>query len=243
MNKRRQTAAFTLLEIMLAITILAAVMTAVYVTWSAGLSGWKRSASVTESLQRERIVMETLAELTQSAVFFSSAEMLYGIEGQHSAQTGNSVSFVTGSDLLLPASETMASGMRRVTISLGRDARGKSCLMMANAPALEPERAPDPINHVLSADVCGFAVRYRDPRSGGWAETWEEPQLIPAAIEYTVAFGANDGRTPPVIVTRAVDLPIAQYTLQKMGEAMSQETKDYKGPPEPLPLVPSAETE
>ena len=122
--KHDRHAAFTLLEIMLAITILAMVATAVYATWSAGLAGWKRSATITENLQRERVVMEMLTELTQSAVFFVSKDSLYEVQGTREAQTGDSISFVTASDLLLPQTEAMAGAMRRVTISMGRDTRG-----------------------------------------------------------------------------------------------------------------------
>ena len=234
MNNKR---AFTLLEIMLAVTILAVVATAVYATWSAGLAGWKRSASVTENLQRERVVMEALGELTQSIVYYSSKNSLYDIEGTHNAQTGDSITFVTGSDLLLPVSEQIAAGMRRVTIALKRDARGHPFLGIANAPALEPDDAPEGTTHVLSASVCGFGVRYRDPRNGTWADKWDESNLLPGAIEYTVAFGANDGRTPPVIVTRAIDLPAAQYVMQALGEAYSQETKDYEPAKDAPPLL------
>lgn len=218
MKSRRPESAFTLLEVMLAATILALVITAVYTTWSAGLAGWKRSATVTENLQRERIVMETLADLTQSAVFYNSKDSLYEVLGTREAQTGDTISFVTGSDLLLPQTEVAAAGMRRVTIAMGRDARGRPFLGISNAPALEPEKSPDTVTHILSANVCGFAVRYRDPRSVSWVDQWEEGGLIPSAIEYTVAFGVNDGRTPPVVVTRSVELPAAQYALQSAGQ-------------------------
>ena len=218
MRFRRPESAFTLLEVMLAATILALVITAVYTTWSAGLAGWKRSATVTENLQRERIVMDTLVDLTQSAVFFNSKDSLYEVEGTREAQTGDTISFVTGSDLLLPQMESAAAGMRRVTIAMGSDAWGRPFLGIVNAPALVPERAPDPVTHILSANVCGFAVRYRDPRSVSWVDQWEEGNLIPSAIEYTVAFGVNDGRTPPVVVTRTVELPAAQYAMQATGQ-------------------------
>jgi type II secretion system protein J len=214
---RRQTA-FTLLEIMLAITILALVATAVYATWNAGLSGWKRSANVTENLQRERIVMQTLAELTQSAVYFKSDKSLYDFQGTREAQTGDNISFVTSSDLLLPQTESVAGAMRRVTISMQRDTYGRTFLGIANAPALQVETAEEPVSHVLSADVCGFAVRYRDLRSAAWVEEWQEPSLIPSAVEYTVAFGVNDGRTPPVVVTRTVELPAAAFAMQAAGQ-------------------------
>lgn len=58
-------------------------------------------------------------------------------------------------------------------------------------------------------DISGFYVRYRDPRDGEWSDKWEEQQFPPSAVEYTVVFGERDGRFPPVVVTRAVDIPVA----------------------------------
>jgi hypothetical protein len=58
-------------------------------------------------------------------------------------------------------------------------------------------------------DVSGFYVRYRDPRDGSWSEKWEEQQFPPAAVEYTVVFGERDGRFPPLVITRPVDIPVA----------------------------------
>jgi hypothetical protein len=75
--------------------------------------------------------------------------------------------------------------------------------------------------HALSTQVRGFGVRYRDPRSLAWVEQWEESSLIPSAIEYTVAFGPNDGRTPPVVVTRAVELPTAPFALLSLGQRLA----------------------
>src|SRR2546426_1272580 len=117
-------AGFTLLEIMLAVTILAVVITAVYTTWSTALRAWKRSINVSDALQRQRIVMDTLDELTKSMVFFNSRPDLYGFQAGHDARTGYSISFVTASDVLLPPAEALAAGMRRVTISLLRDEHG-----------------------------------------------------------------------------------------------------------------------
>jgi prepilin-type N-terminal cleavage/methylation domain-containing protein len=222
MNPRRTTTGFTLLEIMLAVTILGMISMAIYATWSSALAGWKRSANICESLQRERIVMDTLAELTKSAVFFKNDSGLYDITGTRESQTGNTITFVTGSDLLLPPTEATAAGMRRVTIAMYRDQWGRPFLGISNIPALHTDDAPEPVVHVLSAQVCGFGVRYRDPRSLAWVEQWEEGSLIPSAIEYTVAFGPNDGRTPPVVVTRAVELPIAQFALMAMGQRLAE---------------------
>ena len=216
-------AGFTLLELMLAITILAVVITAVYTTFTTSLNAWKRSIGVSDALQRQRIVMDTLSELTKSMVFVNSRAGLYSFLAERNVRTGDSVSFVTASDVLLPPTEAVAAGMRRVTISMQYDERGWPYLALQNAPALETSEEDQGQLHVLSADVSGFAIRYRDPRTGQWQEEWDEAGLIPSAIEYTIAFGGLDGRTPPIIMTRAVDLPIAQFVMQNRGEALAQQ--------------------
>ena len=220
---RQHSRGFTLLEVMLAVSLLGLVITALTATWHAGLDGWRRTATVSDSFQRERIVMGTLENLTKSIVYARSSDALYDITFEHDAQTGDSVSFVTGSDLLLPQSESIAAGLRRVTIAMQRDARNRPYLGIANAAALEPlDNAPGLVWHTLSADVCGFGVRFRDPRDGSMVDKWDESNLLPAAIEYTIGFGANDKRTPPVVVTRTIELPIAAYALQQLGQALSQ---------------------
>jgi hypothetical protein len=60
-------------------------------------------------------------------------------------------------------------------------------------------------------DVSGFSVRYLDPRDGAWYDKWEDANVIPAAMEFTVVFGQPGDQIPPVTVTRAIDLPVADF--------------------------------
>lgn len=222
---RQKQGAFTLLEVMLAVTILGLVMTAVYATWSAALSGWKRTSTISAAFQRERVVMDTLTELASSIVYFNSVNGVYDVQGTHDDFKGDAVSFVTSSDVSLPQTESSIAGMRRVTVALERDEQGNPFLSIVNTPALEPSDASseDQI-HVLSANVCGFQVRYRDPQDDSWKDKWEDTHVIPAAIEFTVAFGGTDGQTPPVVVTRAVDVPVARFAMQTQGLQMDQQS-------------------
>ena len=211
-------AAFTLLEIMLAVTMLVLVITVVYETWNVALKAWKRGTDVAETFQRQRIVLDTLSELAKSMMFFSSPDGLYTVTGDHGANGDDSVSFVTASDVLLPQSESLAAGMRRVTISLQHDPRTGPYLALVNEPALVSQT--DPANttlHVLSTDVTGFFVRYRNPPDGTWKDEWQERGIVPSAMEFTLVFGGRDGRTPPVVVTRAVELPAAQGAMGPIG--------------------------
>jgi len=206
-------AGFTLVEVLLAVTILSLVMVGVYGIWSASLKAWKRGGEATEVFQRQRVVMETLTQLAQSAVYFGASPELYAIIGAKNPGLGDSVSFVTASDAFLPPSEGNDIGMRRVIISLERDDYQRTYLAIVNQPALSVKDSSkqELQAHVVSMDVSGFFVRYLDPRDGDWYEKWEDPNVIPSAMEFTVVFGQPGDQIPSVTVTRAIDLPVADF--------------------------------
>lgn len=218
---RARRAGFTMLEMMLAVMLLGLVLSTVYTIWSASLTAWKRGSDAMDKFQRQRVVIDAINELASSAVLFQNEQGLYTVIGQKGAQNGaDSISFVTASDVLLPAAETPLAGLRRVTISLQRDESGYPYLAIQNSPALTPtEAAVQAELHVLSADVTGFSVRYRNSRDGTWVENWDDRALMPGALEFTIAFGGADGRTEPVIMTRAIELPTADYAMQMAGVA------------------------
>ncbi len=222
---RQHQPGFTLLEIMLAVTILALVMTAVYGIWSTSLTAWKRGMAVTESLQRGRVVLETLDELAKSAVFSPGNSSLYEVIGDTDPALGSSVSFITASDCLLPPSEAATFGLRRVTLELERDAQGQPYLSLVSAPALEEKSLEsEPFRRVLSADVVYFRVRYRDPRTGTWDDFWRQPDVLPSALEFTLAFPAGERGAPPVVITRAIELPAAKHVLEARGQPISEQS-------------------
>lgn len=221
---RQSRKGFTLLEVLLAVTILGLLTTSIYTTWNAALKAWKRGSDVSETFQRQRIVLDTLTKLAESAIFFNSSPELYEVIGDVDSQTGASVSFVTASDVLLPQAESLAAGMRRVTISMERDLSGQTYLGISNYPALEAsDTEPTGTMHVLSADVVGFYVRYRDPRNATWSDDWHETDVLPSAMEFTVVFGQKGARIPPIVVTRAIEIPIAEFAMITGGKGFSQQ--------------------
>ena len=217
--KTRRKEGFTLLEVLLAVTILAIVVGTVYKLWSTSLTAWKRGTVASETAQRQRIVMENLTELTRSAVLIPSEKHLYELTGT-SDEGVSIISFVTASNMLLPANEALLAGMRRVRILMETDEYGRPFLGMLNEPVLAADNAePSPL-HVLSADVVGFAVRFRNSTDGTWQEFWEDETKVPGAVEYTVAFA--NGQQDPIIVTRAIELPGAEHMTQALGGSQNK---------------------
>ena len=217
----RTRAGFTLMEVLLAVAILSIVIAGVYSTFNASLTALRRGTDASDVFQRQRIVMEALSELAQSAVFFAASPTLYTVTATKHPGLGDSVSFVTASDAFLPPSEATAAGMRRVTISLEQDEYRRTYLAIVNQPALKPEdESKDKESlqaHVISTDVSGFYVRYRNARDGTWADTWEDANTPPSAMEFTVVFGRQGDRVPPVVITRAVDIPVAAFMVAGGG--------------------------
>ena len=218
-NFKQSGAGFTLVEVLLAMTILSMLIISVYAVWSASLMGWRRGSDASEVFQRQRIVMETLTELAQSAIYYSASPDLYAIVGAKNPRLGDSVSFVTASDAFLPPSEANDIGMRRVTISLEQDEYRRTYLAIVNQPALSVDKdsKQELQAHVISMDVSGLFVRYRDPHDGSWNDKWEDASSIPDAMEFTVVFGQPGDRLPPVVVTRAIDLPVADFIASPGG--------------------------
>jgi prepilin-type N-terminal cleavage/methylation domain-containing protein len=219
-NTNRTRDGFTLVEVLLAVTILSLIMTAVYSTWSAALMAWRRGGDASEVFQRQRVVMDTLTELAQSVVYYGASPGLYAVVGTSKPDWGDTVSFVTASDVLLPPSEAIDAGMRRVTISMEQDDYGRKYLAIVNAPAVSNDETNITTAlqaHVLSTDVSGFYVRYLNPRSNSWDDRWEDANVIPLAMEFTVVFGQQGDRLPPVVVTRAIDLPVAPFVSESGG--------------------------
>lgn len=210
---------FTLLEIMLAVTILGLLVIAVSSVWSAGLSGWKRSHGLTETLQRQRITLDSLGNLVQSTVYFQERNQLYAIRGEHDPLGNDSISFVTASDELLAPNEATLAGLRRVTIRVQQDTGALPALIIENAPALQPtDKDIVSVPHVLAQGITGFNVRYRTV-SGEWKDRWEQTDKMPYGIEFAVGFAPANDRSPAQIVSRKIDLPSAKLagTYQPPG--------------------------
>jgi general secretion pathway protein J len=215
--KPRYRSGFTLVEVILAVTLLGLIVTAVYSIWSSALQGWKRSGSLTETLQRERVVFGALEEMTASLVFMRSDKALYEIRGVHK-DDGDSISFVTASDAFLSPADAGVAGMRRVTLSQEYDEYRQPYLGIRNTAALAEETKEPGPPRVLSAEVTGFTVRYRHPQTGAWQNEWSERNLLPAGIEYTITFAAGSGpQAVATTATRLVEVPLATYVVKTGG--------------------------
>jgi general secretion pathway protein J len=195
--KRRGTArAFTLLEILVALSLLSIVVIAVYSSWNAILKSTRVGLDAAASSQRARMTMSTLQDSLLSACMFRENGRYYAFiadsEGEFS-----SLSFVAR----LPRS-FLRSGkfgdlaMRRVSFSVENGPDSKKRLVLRQNPLLlEPDKNELENPLVLAKDVVKFKLEYWDPKAGeneSWVTEWTKTNDLPKMVMITLGLGHLD---------------------------------------------------
>jgi hypothetical protein len=218
---------------MLAVILLAAVMTAVYLTWSAGLQGWKAATDATDNLQKTHAILDGVAEMVRASVYYDQAEAgqdadnLYLFEGVHGTigeYDADSIRFVTLSSRFLRPYEMERVPLRRVQISLEQDENNKPYLAMFNENALKTEDREKTPPVKLSEDVIGFRVQYFDADVEEWQKDWVNEAGMPAQVEITITYRATDETQPPIVQRIVAAIP-ARDAAEEQSTRKAQQSR------------------
>ncbi|MSR64855.1 MAG: hypothetical protein EXS18_03640 [Verrucomicrobiae bacterium] len=232
-GKRPGAGAFTLLEVMLAVILLAAVMTAVYLTWSTGLQGWKAATDAADNLQKTRAILDGTTEMLRAAVYYDQAEAgqdadnLYRFEGVHGTigdYDADSIRFVTLSSRFCRPYEMERVPLRRVQISLEQDENNKPYLAMFAESALKTEDSEKTPPVKLSEDVIGFRVQYFDADIEEWQEDWVDETGMPAQVEITITYRAADETGSPIVQRIVTAIP-ARDAAEEQSTRKAQQSR------------------
>jgi prepilin-type N-terminal cleavage/methylation domain-containing protein len=212
MNTRRIIArgGFTLLEIMVALTLLGIVLTAIYSTWAAIIKGSEAAERVAAASQHTRVSMSTIEDALFSAVFFTANSRYYGFVAD-SQNDFSSLSFVAR----LPRT-FIRSGkfgdlvIRRVSFTVEPGSDGRQQLVLRQNPILmDPDKDEMENPVVLAKDVNKFVLEYWDDQNGKYATEWDYTNQLPKLVRITLALGHSDqyGGKPTDVMYSVVNLP------------------------------------
>jgi general secretion pathway protein J len=205
--RRRGDRGFTLIELVLALTIVALMLTILFSSLRVGLRAWQRGEERAEALEYSRS-MTQLVELALGGVYPLQGRIDKDKPVQIIFQGDeDKLSFVTVSP---PFPRSVPLAFTAVTLSMATGPEPGLAIREKALPNFDPfERvAPD----VVDPTVVGIAFRYlRDPDSDSWEKTWDggEERAIPRAIEVTITAKIN-GRVeqrPPLTVPVRVTAP------------------------------------
>src|SRR5438034_2221796 len=222
MNSHRtaRPSAFTLVEIMIAVTIFAAVMIAIYASWSAILRGSRIGQEAAAEAQRSRVAVRALENSLMSLQMFV-ANIKYDYFSSDTSGDFATLSFVAHLAKSFPRSGDFGDQVvRRLTFTVEPGTNSDNVLLLRQNPILFQTSADEEENPlVLARNVKEFTLEFWGPRSKDWEPEWLYTNQLPKLIKFTLGFGRPNQRMlkPVDEVTRVVTLstvpiPIALQT-------------------------------
>jgi general secretion pathway protein J len=204
---RRRERGFTLIELVLALSIVAVMVTILFGGLRLGLRAWQRGEERADLLEHARSMSQFLEQSLSGAYPFrapveqgSQAVVLFQGESEK-------VSFVTMS---APVPVGPGIVFTATTLSLDSGTAPGLAIRQKALPNFDPFEQVTP--SMIDSTVTGIRFRYlRDTDGGSWEETWDaaEERALPRAIEVTLTAMVN-GRVeeqPPLTIPIRVAAP------------------------------------
>jgi prepilin-type N-terminal cleavage/methylation domain-containing protein len=203
--KRR--AAFTMLEMMIAITILSLVIAAIYATWTAILRSSKVGLEAAATVQRERMVARMLEDSLTSSLCFVANQKQYGFVAENGSEP--TLSFVARLSKAFPRSGKFGDlDVRRLTFTLQTGPSGSRQLVLRQSPLLmdlDPDEKDNPL--VLANNVRELSFQFWDTRMNDWVEEWTQTNQMPKLVMFSLKLVDTPGASKAEELTRIVSLP------------------------------------
>jgi prepilin-type N-terminal cleavage/methylation domain-containing protein len=237
-------AAFTLVEMMIAIALFSMVLVAIYSSWTAILRASKTGLDAAASAQRARVAIRVLEDSLGSAQSFAANLPYYYFD----AENGDSpvLSFVTRLSKSFPRGGKFGDlDVRRVFFSLETAPEGGRQLVLRQCPLImEPDTDEKEHPVVLAKNVKGLEMQFWDSNKNpaDWVDEWEGPKTnqLPRMIMLTLklADNPNSSRITEEI-TRIINIPsMTVQPVWQMARGMGGPNNPNQPPNPQFPRTP-----
>jgi general secretion pathway protein J len=197
---------FTLLELLLGLSLVAAILTLAFGGLRLGVNAWRQGEDRAEAQEHARNLQLVLSRALAGVHPYrgqqrpeQQPEILF--EGEPTR-----IAFVTVSP---PVPSTMPVAFSAVTISLESGKKQGLAIRQKVLPNFEPFEPVEPT--LLDRSVTGLRLRYQSERDGAWTESWDtvNERALPRTVEMTLTVSLRGRVTehPPIAVPIRVAAP------------------------------------
>jgi prepilin-type N-terminal cleavage/methylation domain-containing protein len=211
MKAPRAIQAFTLIEVMLALTLFSLIMMSVIACWKAIINGKITAEEAAAAAQRARIGMKSVEEALTSAEMSMMNIKYYAFLNDTSGKFAY-LSLAARLPSAFPGSGLFGDNvMRRVTFTVEPDPKNQqqNNLMMYQSPLLEAlDQVNTPYPIPLARDVSVFMLEFWSPEEGDWVVGFDPTNKLPQAVRVTLGVGhsARDPNVPYDVIVRTVNM-------------------------------------
>ncbi len=207
--------AFTFVELLIAVSIFAVVALALYSTFFAGISVWKRSGEGGNITQAMRFILDDMARDLRNAVY------LTGEEESVFVFSGDSEGLVFFSIEPSSLGETI-SQRELVKLSYSYDKDEKQLLRRRadKEAGFDLEEAK---KEILLGDIDEFKIEYcydtgDDDDPYEWKDEWEQKEnRLPRGVRLTFRLAGADRDEKPVSFSRIMYVPLGVLGKKELG--------------------------
>ena len=219
-SKRRS--GFTLLELIVALTLLVVAMSIAFQAFSGTMQGWKRGTEVIDGIKHGDFAMTQLKAALNSTIYFFNNRKTYAFTLEKESfgrLPTDRISFVTSSGAMMPYDSPFAQGPHRLTLYID-DEEGAPALYAIALPAVpnaedeEDEIETDPI--LVSTAIQGLEILIWDEETEDWIEEWEPENSVPERIKVTIWVASDREDEEPIAFFRVLELPVASSLQDKL---------------------------
>ena len=207
-TRTRRPGAFTLLEMLIAISIFSLVLVAIYPSWTAILRSTRSGLRAAATVQRSRIVVRVLEDSLGSARCFAANNAYYGFVAENGSEP--TLSFVARLSKSFPRSGKFGDfDVRRVTFAVESGPMSSRQLVLRQCPLLM-DWDVDEKNHplVLAKNVKEFQMQFWDQRQQDWVDEWKQTNTMPRGIMVTLKLADTEQtQSAQEEITRIIHLP------------------------------------
>ncbi|MBQ3811853.1 MAG: prepilin-type N-terminal cleavage/methylation domain-containing protein, partial [Kiritimatiellae bacterium] len=222
----RGRAAFTLLEILVAVAILGIVSTTVAFVMGVGVEAWRAGTEMAEESHDGEGVMEQVVMALRSAYYPANGEPDWDFGFQHEdggdgESARDSISWVKIGNSLVGEDTPWAGAAHRVRLYVEDSNAGDgpglyvaAWQTVGQAEDFDPDEDVEPL--LLSDRVVGLDCRMQDPQKAiepdepfEWIDEWTASNRIPDHVLVTLALRPQKKGADPDVLVRCVQLPMS----------------------------------
>jgi prepilin-type N-terminal cleavage/methylation domain-containing protein len=216
---------FTLLEMLIAISILSMIFATCHLAFSGSINAWRRGSEYLDRQHHSDFAFERISAALRSASFMQNDELDYGLyhtDNELDGQPADELSWITASPAFVRTPYSLAP--HRLLLTITSEIENTPALAAkAYFPFDQEEQIELTEYRTVSRSLIGFNCRFYNTLDEEWVDEWTTSNSIPSEIEITLYTPPIDENDEPVTFTRILNIPVSeQQTSSDSKKAKTQ---------------------